>query len=366
MVIATARDAANRSKRAASFVETCGQALAVLTAPGRRSHQLVCDRSAAEAPHWEDLVAAAAEQRGCAPLIMVSDHPVRRLPHGTQVIPADARHLEAALGTSEAGTGTSGGLTPFGESALRSGLHRGEIEARYQPMVRIADRKPMMVEALARWVPDRQPLGPEQFLAMAVKAGLMRPLSKAVAQAAVRDIGAARRSLRIGVTVNLPLELVLHGDLPTWLRQVLNRSSLRPCDLALELTEHMRVHDREALRRALRRIARAGHRVFLDDILADDDRSVLFDLPFAGLKLDRSLVSTLAESAHARQLVRRITHAADRRGQVVVAEGVCHPMQLNMLADLGIHWAQGFLIGRPLPARALFAWSELWRAGRPL
>ncbi|MBX9699929.1 MAG: EAL domain-containing protein [Acetobacteraceae bacterium] len=362
-VIATARDAARRVRRSTAILETGKQALTLLTAPGRADHQLVCDPGAAETACWPDLLAAAAEQRGRTPLLVVSDHPVRRLPRGMQPVPMDSALLAAALRAQLAPVRESG----LGEASLRSGLGRGEIAVRYQPMIRIADRQPVMVEALARWAPSYPPIAPDHFLPLAASAGLMRPLSMVVAGSAAREIGPLRqRGLRVGVTLNLPLDLLRQPDLACWLGRLLRGSALRPDALAIELTEHAEVHDRSALERVLVRLRLAGHGVFLDDILLDDPRRDLFGLPFAGLKLDRSLVTALPTQARARQVLRRMVRRAEAAGQVLVAEGVSHPMQLRMLGEMGIDWAQGFLISRPVPASALRAWAELWRAGRPL
>jgi EAL domain-containing protein (putative c-di-GMP-specific phosphodiesterase class I) len=164
------------------------------------------------------------------------------------------------------------------------------------------------------------------------------------------------------VSVNLPLDLLLAPDLPGVLRGALGGSALPPGALVLELTETHRIEDRAALARALTRLRQAGHRVLLDDILADDPRGRLFDLPFAGLKLDRTLVAALPRDARQRHALRRVTRGAEARGQVVVAEGVSSAATMALLADLGVHWAQGFAIGRPLPAGALPGWSARWRA----
>lgn len=363
VVIAAANGAADRMRRPTALLQTGRQALALLTAPGRGPVQVVCDSTAAGTADWPDLLAAAAEQHGPAPLLLVAEGPVQGLPSGMVAVPPDSARLAAALGAGQA----PGPDTTPEAASLRSGLGRGEIAVRYQPMVRIADRRPVMVEALARWAPGTAaPIAPDLFLPIAARAGLMRPLSEAVARIAIRDIGPLRQRLRIGVTVNLPLDLLRQPDLASWIGRALGRSAMQPRDLSLELTEHAEVLDRGALGRTLERLRAAGHSVFLDDLLLDDPRMPLVELPFAGLKLDRSLVTALPTNGRARQLLRRLVRDATRRGQRLVAEGVSHPMQLRMLGEFGVHWAQGFLIGRPLPANALVSWSELWRAGRPL
>jgi EAL domain-containing protein (putative c-di-GMP-specific phosphodiesterase class I) len=361
-VIAAAREAARRVRRSSAVIDSGKQALALLTAPGRTGHQLICDRNVSEAACWPDIVAAAAEQRGPTPLLVVSNDPAPELPAGMRAIPTDSAKLARALSAREALRRSPAPNV----TALRAALGRGEIAVRYQPMVRVCDRRPMMVEALVRFAPGYPPVGPDRFLPLVARSGLMRPLSIAVARAAVRDIAPARHLLSAGITLNLPLDLLRQPDLTSWLGRVVGRSALRREDLAIELTEHAAIHDPSSLRRALVRLREAGHRVFLDDIVLDDPRAHLLDLPFSGLKLDRGVVTALPHSARARHFARTLARQATARGQVTVAEGVSHPVQLRLLNDIGIDWAQGFLISRPLPANALRAWSELWRAGRPL
>ena len=259
-----------------------------------------------------------------------------------------------------------GGLPPGDgpAAALRDGLARGEIGVHYQPVVRLADRRPMMVEALARWTRLASPVSPDTFVPLAERHGLGRSLSVSVAGTAALDIAPLWARLRLGVSINLPLAQLLQPDLPSWLRRALGRRGLGPRQVALELTETTPVLDLAQLHRALLRLRRAGYRVLLDDVALGDGRTRLHRLPFSGLKLDRSLVEGLPFAAHGRQEVRRLVRAAEARGQAVIAEGVSDRRIWGALRGLGVHYAQGYAVGRPLPAAALPGWWAGWR-GRP-
>lgn len=361
-VIAAARDAARRAHRTLSILGSDQEAISVLTAPGRHRHQVVCDRDGPDAENWHDLVAAAAEQDGPSRLLVVSDGPIDGLPLGMVTFPADSALLAAAL-HAEATLKPSQAIEA---SALRQALRQGEIMVRYQPMVRIADRMPIMVEALARWPARYPPVSPEVFLPLAASAGLMLPLTDNVVAAAAREIGPLQQRLPVGLTINLPLDLLQRPDLVTWLKRMLAATALRPETVAIELTEDAVIRDRRAFGRLVRRLRHAGIGVFLDDIKLDDPRAPLFDLEIRGLKLDRSFIAALPGSSRARQALRRLAAQASKRQHVLVAEGISHPSEMRLLADLGVDWAQGFVISRPLSANALIGWSELWRAGRRL
>lgn len=249
--------------------------------------------------------------------------------------------------------------------ALAAGIRNGEVVVHYQPVVRLSDRRPVMVEALARWHRVPNPVPPDRFVPLAESTGLVRALSMRVAHQAAAEVAPLWQRLRLRVSVNLPLGQLLAPDLPGWLHQVLRSGGLRPGQLALELTETTEVRDRSTLRRALLRIRRAGHRVMLDDLILRDDRAWLLGLPFGAFKLDRSLVERLPDEAQARREVRRLVRLAEAAGQLVIAEGVSDARIWAAVRRLGVHHAQGYLISRPMPAADLHGWWNGWRSGRP-
>jgi len=144
------------------------------------------------------------------------------------------------------------------------------------------------------------------------------------------------------------------------LRDIVAETGFRRSELLIELTESTEVRDTALLRRALERLGRADFRVLLDDLGLDDARRVLLDLPFAGVKLDRSLVACLPAERRARGLVERLARQARRRGGAVIAEGVTDPLLWRLTSSTGCNLAQGFGVGRPLPPEALPAWIAAW------
>ena len=104
-------------------------------------------------------------------------------------------------------------------AALAAGLCNGEVSVHYQPVVRLADRRPVMVEALARWHRPTVPVPPDRFVPLAESAGLTRALSVLVASRAVREVAPLWQALRLKVSVNLPLGQLLAPDLPAWLHR---------------------------------------------------------------------------------------------------------------------------------------------------
>ena len=243
-------------------------------------------------------------------------------------------------------------------SRLQAGLQGDGLLLRYQPIIEVRTRRFVMVEALARWRSEPVALTPVNFVPAMEQMGLSRMLAAAVTRIAARDLSRLPRRMVIPVSVNLPAPELDKRDVVAWLGQQLQRSRLPRHQLMIELTETAPVRDLSRMARTLRRLKAAGHGVLLDDLVLDDPRQRLLRLPFAGIKLDRSLVLALPRSGRARHQVRSMA----RRGLVMTAEGISSPALLRGLRFLGVARAQGFLMGRPLPVAALPAWNDRWRS----
>jgi EAL domain-containing protein (putative c-di-GMP-specific phosphodiesterase class I) len=237
----------------------------------------------------------------------------------------------------------------------------GGLVLLYQPIVRIGDRQPVMVEALARWQAADGVIGAEVLVTAAESAGLTEDLTAAVARRAIRELAGLLSSLRLRVSINMPLEVLERRDIASWLARHLSVPRRLRHRVALELTETSPVHDRSRLALALRRLRRAGHQVLLDDLQPGDGRRHLVALPFSGVKLDRSVVERLATAAHTRHWLRGVARQARRRRMTVTAEGVSSPAHWAALRGGAVSQAQGYLVARPLPADDLTAWAIGWR-----
>jgi EAL domain-containing protein (putative c-di-GMP-specific phosphodiesterase class I)/AmiR/NasT family two-component response regulator len=121
--------------------------------------------------------------------------------------------------------------------------------------------------------------------------------------------------------------------------------------VVIELTEHEVVEDYDVLHRALAVPRAHGARLAADDLGSGYAglRQLLLLQPDI-IKLDISLVHDIQHSPAQRALARALLSFATEVGACVIAEGVGDAAELAVLRDLGAPWAQGFLLGRPLPA----------------
>jgi EAL domain-containing protein (putative c-di-GMP-specific phosphodiesterase class I) len=248
-------------------------------------------------------------------------------------------------------------------SEIRASLAGVMIETRYQPIVRLADRKPVAVEVLARMNhPVRGTLLPHLFVPQMEDAGLAPALTEAVTRRAFTDmVNPSLVPHRLEIALNFPLDVLLVPQAMVLLDAQRQLAGIEAKQVIIELTESRPVEDVVGLRRAIERLRAAGYGVVIDDIQPEVPHlQALMELPFTGVKLDKDLVLLLADDAGLRDFTLDIVGVAKSRGLTVTAEGVEDPVSWYRLAGLGVDMAQGFLIARPLLAVAVPVWLRRW------
>jgi EAL domain-containing protein (putative c-di-GMP-specific phosphodiesterase class I) len=255
--------------------------------------------------------------------------------------------------------------TGIGPAELQAALDGALIEMRYQPIVRMSDRRPIGLEALARLNhPVLGTLLPDQFVPQIESAGLAAQLTELVSARVLADLNTSflgNSGLRI--SVNFPLDVLL---MPAALHRLEEQRAAAgiPADLIIvELTESRPVEDVVTLRRSLEFLRGLGYGAAIDDVGPAVPRlSPLLDLPFTSLKLDKDQVQQVIGSPEIRAFLAKTIIEAKQHGLSVVAEGVeTEEIWTHMLA-LGADEAQGFLASRPLPVAAVPIWLDAWNA----
>lgn len=257
---------------------------------------------------------------------------------------------------------------PVHATDLHDALSVPLIAARYQPIVRICDRRPVALEALARMHhPAHGTLLPGGFVPQMEDAGLAGPLTKLICSLVFADLGTSALSgAGLAVTLNFPLDVLLCDVALGTLDAQRQAAGLSAAQIVVELTESRPVDDLPALRRSLERLRRLGYGVAIDDAgPAVPDLAPLLDLPFTCVKLDKTIVQGSEHSAKALDFLQRTAAAAQARGMQVVAEGIENGTVWDLMLSLGIDHAQGFFVARPLPATAVPVWLDAWSGVPP-
>jgi len=238
-------------------------------------------------------------------------------------------------------------------AAMPGALDRGEFVPHFQPLYRLADRRVIGVEALARWQrPGADLLGPQHFIGLAEQTGLIHPLGRTLLEQACAR-GAAWQSRRPGllISVNLsPLQLADPGLVAT-IDKALCASRLPVGSLQLEITESAAVDEHHDI---LRRLADLGIRLAIDDFgTGYSTFASLPDLPIAAVKLAAELLPQAPGSRARRAVLQALVDLCRQLGISVTAEGIETAEHEHLLRELGCDHGQGFHFARPADADAI-------------
>lgn len=249
-------------------------------------------------------------------------------------------------------TPRTGGRTSLGLLAeFRDAITRDELVLFYQPQFELPSRRRVGAEALLRWQhPRRGLLAPPNFLPLAERTGLMRPLLEWVLRTALEET----RGPGLHVAVNLAVRNILEPGLRELVATALDKTGRSPADLTLEITESGVMSNPEAAAGVLDDLRALGCRLSIDDFgTGYSSMAYLQRLPAHELKIDRSFVAGIPGEARNTSIVQASIALAHGLGLVVVAEGVEDEANLAALVTLRCDRVQGYLLGKPAPAKAL-------------
>jgi diguanylate cyclase (GGDEF)-like protein/PAS domain S-box-containing protein len=235
---------------------------------------------------------------------------------------------------------------------LRHALVRGEFFLMYQPMINLISGRITGFEALIRWRhPSRGVLFPASFIPIAEQCGLIMPIGDWV----LRDACArARQWLEADLqfeTIAVNISAVEFRSKPFFdgVCRILRMTGLEPRYLEIELTETAVMRDFKATNIILRALSAMGVRIAVDDFgTGYSNLSYLKRFPINTLKLDRSFVHDLPDSADASTIVSSVIRMAHGLHLQVVAEGVETRQQLKFLQTHSCAEAQGYYFGKPV------------------
>ncbi len=236
---------------------------------------------------------------------------------------------------------------------LREAVTRDALTLRYQPIVALGVRRTVAAEALVRWMhPGRGILGPDAFVPIAERVGLIGRVTSWVMDGALRDLAGWRADgRRCTIAINLSAWDVADPSLPERFATLLRLHRVDAADVQFEITESAVMSDRPETLAVLDRLHEIGATIALDDFgTGYSSFAYLQRLPVSSIKIDRSFVSELSTRIDSRVIVGALVHLGRDLGMHVVAEGVETEEQLALLETLGCPCAQGYLFARAMNA----------------
>ncbi|MEO5624999.1 MAG: EAL domain-containing protein [Dokdonella sp.] len=235
-------------------------------------------------------------------------------------------------------------------SQLREALAAGHIWVQYQPVVDLASRRCIGMEALARWKrADGDAVSPSVFVPVAEDGGFIHEVTRAVMRIVVHDLQRILAEFPdMSVNINLGAGDLKNDSTGRELTATLALARLPAGSVKLEITERALLNT-EVSRSLIRNLRSMGHQVAVDDFgTGYSSLSYLQSFELDLLKIDKTFVDAIGTKAATSHVVTHVIEMARSLNLATVAEGVETPAQRDWLIEHGVLFGQGYLFSKPL------------------
>jgi diguanylate cyclase (GGDEF)-like protein/PAS domain S-box-containing protein len=191
---------------------------------------------------------------------------------------------------------------------------------------------------------------PGAFIPAAERYGLMAEIDRWVIGHALRMVAANRAHARVRLAINLSGLSLQDRGLPIFIREQLHMSRFDPTRLCFEITETAAIAHLATGVEFMKEVRSLGCSFALDDFGSGmSSFTYLKNLPVEYLKIDGAFVKDMTEDALDRTFVETIHRIGHAMGMKTIAEFVENDAILAALRDIGVDYAQGYGIARPVP-----------------
>jgi PAS domain S-box-containing protein len=231
---------------------------------------------------------------------------------------------------------------------IRDALDNGRFVLYSQPIVDLSSYEVIQHELLIRMIsPDGDVIMPDEFLPTAEEYGLVTEIDRWVVNETAR-----LSALGHAVEFNVSAKSVTDPNMLAVIESAIEAYGAAPENMVCEITETALVRDIEAAEHFVRGLNSIGCQVALDDFGAGyGGFNYLKRLPVSYIKIDREFVRDLRDEVSSQHVVSAVVNLAKAFGMQTIAEGAEDDETLRLLRELGVDHVQGYVIGRPSPAR---------------
>ncbi|MDO4182928.1 MAG: EAL domain-containing protein [Coriobacteriia bacterium] len=238
---------------------------------------------------------------------------------------------------------------------LPKALLNDTLEVFYQPLFDAHTGAFSGFECLSRMsVPGYGYVNPELFISIANDEGLLPTLSDLQISKICDFVSGHRQELeRLGVQdfkINISSSEMLQNNLAQRLLNRFDAVGLDPALFTFEITESVAVVYDDVVRALMARLKERGCRFYLDDFGSGySNLTTVMELPFDGVKMDKSMMALSAADEKSALLYLDVVHMMKRQGLKVVSEGVETASQAKELMEWGVDYLQGYYYSKALP-----------------
>ena len=236
------------------------------------------------------------------------------------------------------------------EQYLREAIENQQLSLVYQPQIQLPSGKIIGVEALCRWFhPQLGQVSPVEFIALAEKIGMIKPLTEWVLRTACSQAVAWKKTglPEIRMAVNISPVHFLDRDFVKLIRQILAETAILPSNLELEVTESVVQTDPQNLS-IFHELKELGVALAIDDFgTGYSSLASLKHITVDCLKIDKYFIDDILSDRKSHTLVSSMIEMGHNLNYEIIAEGVETSEQSNKLNKLGCETAQGYLFSKP-------------------
>lgn len=236
---------------------------------------------------------------------------------------------------------------------IRTAIVKNQFELFYQPIFSIDGKSVPKAEALIRWNhPERGLIGPNEFIPVAEKNGLINDIGQWVKSQAIQDTVQfnvlSEKAIQVSVNTS-PLEIDRAGCwVDEWI--VASKKYQLPANtILIEVTENTLMDPDSSIQRQLKRLSTINIDIAIDDFgVGYSSLAYLQRLDIDILKIDRSFINDIESNDNSIGLVKAIITMAHNLDVMVVAEGVETQKQYDLLKQLACDYIQGYIFSKAI------------------
>ena len=209
-------------------------------------------------------------------------------------------------------------------------------------------------EALVRWNSSSLGfLGPGEFIPLAEYLGLITSIGGYVLEEACKQCKYWNEHgyPDFRINVNLSVVQLLQKDVVGDIASILKKTGVNPKNIVMEITESFAINDMDRVLKIVSGIKSLGPMIALDDFgTGYSSLNYIKQLPFDIIKVDKTFIDDIVDDEYAQAFIKLIVGLSKTIGTKIVVEGIENEQQYELLKELGVHYIQGYLFGKPLPS----------------
>ncbi|MDO5407135.1 MAG: bifunctional diguanylate cyclase/phosphodiesterase [Eubacteriales bacterium] len=237
------------------------------------------------------------------------------------------------------------------EELLLDSVEKKRFEVWYQPIFNCKTQQFDAAEALIRLRDyEGHLISPADFIPLAEENGMIEEIGWFVWEEVCRFLGTHSELPLQAVSINMSMQQFMNQHLSEKISDCLERNHLSPSQIKMEITERVVSYDMKYMKQQMEHFAEEGLVFCVDDFgTGYSNLSNVMHLPFACVKLDRSLFEKFTQHSKDRMVVRSMIELFHSMNLQVVAEGIETRQQQELLHAMGVDYIQGFYYAKPMP-----------------